>query len=183
MCFPGYSYHKQFFLFIAFASIISAPPLRKILAAPLIVLDTELSDDKDIQRQVQYQYCAANKLWASFSSRSNAVKNVLFHSFCTPMHEMAGFHISPQSWETLAANRNRLRWRASLSFGYSFIVSHKLRRKKGEAPSSSSIKTGWAMMYAHMHLNYGAISGSHAYRDCVWHIILDAGLFYTICPG
>jgi len=36
MCFPGYSYHKQFFLFIAFASIISAPPLRKILAAPLI---------------------------------------------------------------------------------------------------------------------------------------------------
>ena len=36
MCFPGYSYHKQFFLFIAFASIISAPPLRKILAAPLL---------------------------------------------------------------------------------------------------------------------------------------------------
>jgi len=35
MCFPGYSYDKQFFLFIAFASIISAPPLRKILAAPL----------------------------------------------------------------------------------------------------------------------------------------------------
>jgi len=30
---------------------------------------------------------------------------------------MAGFHISPQSWETLAADRNR--WRASLSFGYS----------------------------------------------------------------
>jgi len=36
MCFPGYSYHKQFFLFIAFASIISAPPPRKILAAPLL---------------------------------------------------------------------------------------------------------------------------------------------------
>jgi len=27
-----------------------------------IVLDTELSDDKDIQRQLQYQYCAAKKL-------------------------------------------------------------------------------------------------------------------------
>ena len=27
-----------------------------------IVLDTELSDDKDIQRQLRYQYCAANKL-------------------------------------------------------------------------------------------------------------------------
>jgi len=33
-----------------------------------------------------------------------------------------------------------------------------------------------------MHLNYGAISGSHACRDCVWHIILDAELC-TTCPG
>jgi len=32
-----------------------------------IVLDTELSDDKDIQRQLRYQCCAANKLRASFS--------------------------------------------------------------------------------------------------------------------
>ena len=32
-----------------------------------IVLDTELLDDKDIQRQLRYQYCAANKLRASFS--------------------------------------------------------------------------------------------------------------------
>jgi len=51
-----------------------------------ILLDTELSDDKDIQRQLQYQYCAANKLRASFSRCSNAVKNVLFRSFCTPMY-------------------------------------------------------------------------------------------------
>ena len=34
----------------------------------------------------KYQYCAANKLQASFSSCSNAVKNVLFRSFCTPMY-------------------------------------------------------------------------------------------------
>jgi len=27
-----------------------------------IVQDTELSDEKDIQRQLRYQYCAANKL-------------------------------------------------------------------------------------------------------------------------
>jgi len=33
-----------------------------------------------------------------------------------------------------------------------------------------------------MHLNYGVISGSHACRDCVWHIILDAGLCTTF-PG
>jgi len=51
-----------------------------------IVLHTELSDDKDIQRQLRYQYCAANKLRASFSRCSNAVKNVLFRSFCTPMY-------------------------------------------------------------------------------------------------
>ena len=51
-----------------------------------IVLDTELSDDTDIQRQLRYQYFAANKLRASFSRWSNAVKNVLFRSFCTPMY-------------------------------------------------------------------------------------------------
>jgi len=43
------------------------------------------SDDKDIQRQLRYQCCAANKLRAFFSRCSNAVKNVLFRSFCTPM--------------------------------------------------------------------------------------------------
>jgi len=33
-----------------------------------------------------------------------------------------------------------------------------------------------------MHHNYGVISGNHACRDCVWHIISDAEL-YTTCPG
>jgi len=33
-----------------------------------------------------------------------------------------------------------------------------------------------------MHHNYGVISGSHACRHCMWHIILDAELF-TSCPG
>ena len=51
-----------------------------------IILDTELSDDKDIQRQLRHQYCAANKLRASFSQRSNAVKNLVFRSFCTPIY-------------------------------------------------------------------------------------------------
>jgi len=31
-----------------------------------IAVDTELSDDKDIQRQLRYQYCAANKLKSFF---------------------------------------------------------------------------------------------------------------------
>jgi len=50
------------------------------------VLNIELSDDKDIQRQLRYQYCAANKLRASFFRCSNAIKNVCFRSFCTPMY-------------------------------------------------------------------------------------------------
>jgi len=50
-----------------------------------IILDIELSDDKDIQRQMRYQYEAVNKLRASFSRCSNAVKNVLIRSFCRSM--------------------------------------------------------------------------------------------------
>jgi len=33
-----------------------------------------------------------------------------------------------------------------------------------------------------MHHKYGGISESHACKDCVWPIILDAEL-YTTCPG
>jgi len=33
-----------------------------------------------------------------------------------------------------------------------------------------------------MHINYSEISESHACKDCVWPIILDAEL-YTTCPG
>jgi len=32
-----------------------------------------------------------------------------------------------------------------------------------------------------MHHNYGGISESHACKDCMWPIILDAEL-YTTCP-
>ena len=46
-----------------------------------IALDIEPSDDKDIQRQLRYQYGAANKLRASFFRCLNAVKNVLFLFF------------------------------------------------------------------------------------------------------
>jgi len=51
-----------------------------------IVLDIELSDDKDIQRQMQYQYEAVNKLRGSFSRCSNPVKNVLIRFFCWTMY-------------------------------------------------------------------------------------------------
>jgi len=46
------------------------------------------------------------------------------------------------------------------------------------------LKTYFFVPFVHLctHLNYGAISGSHACRYYVWHIILDAEL-YTTCPG
>jgi len=45
--------------------------------------------------------------------------------------DIAGFHISPQSRETLAADRNR--WRASLSYGYSLSATsyaEKMERRR-----------------------------------------------------
>jgi len=51
-----------------------------------IVLDIEFSDDKDIQRQLRYQYYTVNKLQASFSRCSNSVKNLLFRFFWTSMY-------------------------------------------------------------------------------------------------
>ena len=83
-----------------------------------VVLNTGLWNDKDIQRQLRYQYCAANKLRDSVSGCSNAVKLYFFFPFVRPC----------------------------------------------------------------MHHNYDVITGSHACRDCVWHITLDAEL-YTTCPG
>ena len=46
------------------------------------------------------------------------------------------------------------------------------------------LKTYFFVLFARpcMHHNYGVFSGSHACRDCVWHIILDAEL-YTTCSG
>ena len=52
-----------------------------------IFLDTELSDDKGIRRQLRYQYCAANKLRASFSVVRMQLKTYFFVPFLRPcMH-------------------------------------------------------------------------------------------------
>jgi len=74
------------------------------------VLDIELSDDKDIQRQLRSKILCNKQVASLFSRCSNAVKTVLFRSFIRPC----------------------------------------------------------------MHHNYGGISESHACKDCVWPIILDA---------
>jgi len=88
-----------------------------------ILLDTELSDHKDIQRQLRHQYCAANKLRAAFSRCSNAVKNVLFCSFSTPMyasHLWCNFRKSCMQRLRVVYNfgcraLHNLPWRASVS--------------------------------------------------------------------
>ena len=94
-----------------------------------ILLDTELSDDKDIQRQLWYQYCAANKLRASFSRCSNAVKNVHFRSFSTPMYASqlwCNFRKSCMQRLRVAYNFGcralyNLPWRASVKFNITFL--------------------------------------------------------------
>ena len=82
-----------------------------------IVLDTELSDDKDIQRHCDI--------------------NIMQQTSCEPLFPVVQMQLKT----------------------YFFV--HFVR------PC--------------MHLKYVVISGSRACRDCVWHIILDAGL-YTTCP-
>ena len=50
-------------------------------------IDSDLTDDIDIQRQVKSLYCSANKLKQQFSKCSLEVKNYLFKYFCMPFHE------------------------------------------------------------------------------------------------
>jgi len=59
---------------------------------------------------------------------------------------------------------------------------HKQRKPNTNDHHMPLIEPPWKFSaYATDH-NYGATSGSHACRDCVWPIILDAEL-YTTCPG
>ena len=43
-----------------------------------IVVDAELADDKDILRQLRYQYCAANKLRSFFFQMCSCRKKCAF---------------------------------------------------------------------------------------------------------
>jgi len=102
-----------------------------------IVWDTELLDDKDIQRQLRYQYCATNKLRAFFSRCSSAVKNVLFRSFCTPMYASqlwCNFRKSYIQSLRVAYNfgcraQYNLPWKAMVN-GQWFIVSYDSANKQ-----------------------------------------------------
>ena len=52
----------------------------------VVILEHNLKDDIDINRQVRSFYHTANKLKARFSKCSIFAKNVLFRSFCNGMH-------------------------------------------------------------------------------------------------
>ena len=54
------------------------PPRGRDPRLKTTALDTEPSDNKDIQRRLRHQYCAANKMQASFSRCSIAVKTYVF---------------------------------------------------------------------------------------------------------
>jgi len=55
------------------------------------VLDTELPDDKDIQRQLRYNYCAANKFRASSPDVQMQLKMYFFVPSVQPcMHHNHG---------------------------------------------------------------------------------------------
>ena len=88
-----------------------------------IVLDIELSEDKHIQRQLFYLYYAVNKLRASFSRCSNAVKNTLFRFFYTSMYtsqswcdfRKAYIHRSRLSYNFVCRALYNLPWRVSVT--------------------------------------------------------------------
>ena len=53
----------------------------------VVWINASLTDDDDIQRQVNSLYCAANKLRGTFDQCSSAVmKNTLFRAYCMPMY-------------------------------------------------------------------------------------------------
>jgi len=110
-----------------------------------IVLDTELSDDKDIQRQLRYQYCAANKLRASFSRCSNAVKNVLFRSFVRPcMHHNYG---------VISGSRAcRLRLRVAYHFGCRALYNLPWRASVSSHQVQCNIPTFEALLRKNTYL-------------------------------
>jgi len=55
------------------------------------VLNTELSDYKNVQRKLRYRYCAANKLRASFPDVQMHLKMYIFVPFVRPcMHHNYG---------------------------------------------------------------------------------------------
>ena len=109
-----------------------------------IVLDTELSDDKGIQRQLRYQYCTANNLRASFSRCSNAVKNVLFRSFCTPVFA-----------SQLCCNFRKScvqKLRVAYSFGCRALYNISWRASVSSHHGQCNIPTFEALLRKNMHL-------------------------------
>jgi len=118
-----------------------------------IVLDTLLSDDKDIQRQLRYQYCAANKLRASFSRCSNTVKNVLFRSFCTPMY-------ASQLWCNFRKSCMQ-RLRVAYNFGCRALYNLPWRASVSSYQVQCNIPTFEALLHKYKYLFLERCRKSH----------------------
>lgn len=72
-----------------------------------VKLNSSLTDNDDILRQVRSVYCAANKLKAKFSKCSLVVKNVLFRSYCTQFYcSQLWNHFSKSSYQRIKVAYN-----------------------------------------------------------------------------
>ena len=109
-----------------------------------IQLDNELSDDKDIQRQLRYQYCAARKLRASFSQCSYAVRYVLFRSFSMSMY-------ASQLWCNFR-NSCMQRLRVAYDFGYCAQYNLPWRASFSIHQVQCNIPTFEALLRKNVHL-------------------------------
>jgi len=109
-----------------------------------IQLDTELSDDKDIQRQLRYQHCAARKLRASFSQCSYAVRYVLFRSFSMSMY-------ASQLWCNF---RNSCMQRLCVAYDFGYCAQYNLpwRASVSVHQVQCNILTFEALLRKNLHL-------------------------------
>ena len=82
------------------------------------VLDSYLRDDCDIKRQTRAAHCTANKLRSNFYLCSKNVKNVLYRSYCVPMHRC-------QLWcDFYSYNYNRIR----VAYNNAYRILHNISR-------------------------------------------------------
>jgi len=113
---------------------------------------------------MRYQYCAANKLRASLSRCSNAVKNLLFvpsaRRIVARKSSVRGLYVCVGGLDNLKFNKTPLIYSASY-----FNLG----------------RLGALSVCTSMYHNYGVISRRQAGRDCAWPIILGAGHCTQVC--
>jgi len=135
----------------------------------------QLSDDKDIQRQLRHQYCAANKLRASFSRCSRAVTNMLFRSFCTPMY-------ASQLWCNFRKSCVQ-RLRVAYNFGCRVLHNLPWRANVSSHQVQCNIPTYDALIRKNKYLFLERCrkSTNDYFRDLIQSDFLYSSLFFEHC--